>query len=102
MTPPRSEDFFSADFATARRRFRAAVAARGGRLDTLDIPGRGPHGEELGIDIGWFGASKPRRVFVHCSGLHGVEGYAGSAIQLQWLAESMPASAANAAIAIVH
>src|SRR4051812_33292522 len=102
MTPNRPEDFFSADFPMARRRFRQAVTARGGRLDTLAIPERGPHGEELGIDIGWFGAAEPRRVLVHSSGVHGIEGYAGSAIQLQWLAEGLPALPSDVAIVIVH
>ncbi|MDB5809073.1 MAG: hypothetical protein JWN94_1195 [Betaproteobacteria bacterium] len=102
MTPNRLEEFFSADFPMARRRFSQAVAARGGRLDRLNIPGRGPCGEELGIDIGWFGAAEPRRVLVHSSGLHGIEGYAGSAIQLQWLAEGLPGLAPDAAIVIAH
>jgi hypothetical protein len=93
---------FSPDFVTARRRFREAVAAQHGRLDVLKLDGEGPGGEELTIDIGWFGAPHPRRVLVHSSGLHGVEGYAGSAIQLQWLTEGMPALPADAAIAIVH
>jgi len=36
----------------------------------------------LTIDVGWFGAAKPKNVLLHCSGTHGIEGYAGSAIQL--------------------
>jgi hypothetical protein len=41
---------FSPDFTTAQRRFRAAVAARQGRLDVLKLAARGPRGEELTID----------------------------------------------------
>jgi hypothetical protein len=98
----RSSAWFSPDFATARARFCSAVAARNGRLDTLALAQNGPHGEDLGIDIGWFGASQPRRVFVHSSGLHGVEGFAGSAIQLQWLELGMPALGAADAVVLVH
>ena len=41
-------------------------------------------------------------MLVHSSGLHGVEGFAGSAIQLQWLMEGIPALPGDAAIAVVH
>ncbi|HEV7823156.1 MAG TPA: DUF2817 domain-containing protein [Burkholderiales bacterium] len=98
----RPSDFFSPDFPTARAHFREAVAARNGRLDTLPLAENGPHGEDLGIDVGWFGASQPRRVLVHSSGLHGVEGYAGSAIQLQWLERGMPAPGEGDAIVLAH
>jgi hypothetical protein len=94
--------YFSPDFATARNRFRAAVAEHHGRLDVLELEIAGPAGESLTIDIGWFGAPRPNRVLVHSSGLHGVEGYAGSAIQLQWLAQGIAALPGDAAIAIVH
>jgi hypothetical protein len=98
----RTTDYFSPDYQTARRRFRDAVGLRGGRLDTLKLAGRGPHDEDLTIDIGWFGAAMPRRLLVHSSGVHGVEGFAGSAIQLQWLAENIPTLASDSAIALVH
>jgi hypothetical protein len=98
----RSSRYFSPDFSTARQRFREAVAARGGRLDSLRLAARGPRGEDLGIDIGWFGAADPRRVCVHSSGLHGVEGFAGSAIQLQWLEQDAPALRAGDAIVLAH
>jgi Protein of unknown function (DUF2817) len=94
--------YFSPDFATARGRFREAVAAQHGRLDSLKLSGAAPAGEDLTIDVGWFGAPNPTRALVHSSGLHGVEGYAGAAIQLQWLMEGIPALPNDAAIAIVH
>ena len=100
MSP--ANGFFSPDFATAQRRFRAAVAARAGRLDSLRVGGAGPAGEALSIDVGWFGAPAPQRVLVHSSGLHGVEGYAGAAIQLQWLADGIPALPDDAAIVLAH
>ena len=78
------------------------MAARQGRLDVLKLAARGPQGEELSIDVGWFGAAAPLRVLIHSSGLHGVEGFAGSAIQLRCLDEIMPALPDDAAIVIVH
>jgi hypothetical protein len=89
-------------YVEARTRFREAAGAAGAELITLELDARGPDGEGLAVDIAWFGASHPKRVFVHSSGTHGVEGFAGSAIQLQWLSEGIPAVPAGAAIAIVH
>lgn len=97
-----STRYFSPDYATARNRFRAAIAAQNGRLDVLKLQDTGPGGEELTIDVGWFGAAHPERALVHSCGLHGVEGFAGSAIQLQWLEEGIAAPPDDAAIAIVH
>jgi hypothetical protein len=93
---------FPPDFATAQARFREAIAACGGRLDSLQLTAKGSRGETLAIDIGWFGATNPRRVLVHSSGLHGVEGFAGSAIQLQYLDKGIPQLPDDAAIVIVH
>ena len=51
-----SGKYFSPDYVTARNRFRAAVGRAGGRLTSLELTARGPAGEDLTIDIGWFGA----------------------------------------------
>jgi len=96
-----THDYFSPDFATARRRFRAAVAAAGGELHSLP---QGPESSEenlLRTDIAWFGARHPRRALVHVCGIHGVEGFAGSAVQLALL-DKFPALPADAALILVH
>jgi hypothetical protein len=97
-----ADRWFAPDYTTARRRFREAVAKHRGRLDSLTLTPKGPTGEELAIDIGWFGSPRPRHAFVHSSGLHGVEGFPGSAIQLCWLEEPLPALPPDAAIVLVH
>ena len=99
--PGRSEKFFSPDYFTARSHFREMAAGAGGRLETIRLDAKGPNGEDLGIDIAWFGAPNPRRVLLHSSGLHGVEGFAGSAIQLQLL-KNLPALPEDAALIVVH
>jgi hypothetical protein len=81
--------FFSTDYNGAQLRFREAAERGGARLSTLDLDAKGPTGEDLTIDIAWFGAEQPRQVLLHSSGLHGVEAFAGSAIQLQWLAKGI-------------
>jgi hypothetical protein len=95
-------DFFPPDYFTARARFRTAVLAQNGQIDSILLDAKSPVGKDLTIDIGWFGASAPKRAFIHSSGLHGVEGFAGSAIQSQWLEEGIPEPAPDCAIAIVH
>ena len=62
---------------------------------------RGPSGGSLSIDIGWFGSATPRDALLHSTGIHGVEGFAGSAIQLQLL-ERFPALQNETALILVH
>ena len=96
-----AENYLSSDYFAARSRFRQKVEKAGGQLKALKLDVKGPCGEDLTIDIAWFGPEQPRRVLLHSSGLHGVEGFAGSAIQLQFL-HSMPAIPDDAAIILVH
>src|ERR1051326_2712065 len=93
--------YFSPDYFSARDRFRRAAAQAGATTHALPLSAKGPQGESLVTDIAWFGAASPRRVLVHSSGLHGVEGFAGSAIQLQLL-DNVPVPPADTAIVVVH
>lgn len=92
---------FSETWAIARRRFRDAALRAGARIDTLTLDAVGPDGDVLAIDLAWLGASIPTRVLIHVSGVHGVEGFAGSAIQIQALEEG-PAPAPDSALVFVH
>ena len=94
-------DFFSPDYFTARARFCSGVLGNGGQIESIVLDAKGPHGEDLSIDIGWFGSAQPKRAIVHSSGLHGVEGFAGSAIQLQWL-EEFCVPPGDGAVLMVH
>jgi len=96
------KNHFSAGYGDAQRRFREGVARKGGRLDSLELTVKGPANEALTIDIGWFGDVHAERVLVHSSGIHGVEAFAGSAIQLQFLAGEIPALQTGEAIVLVH
>ncbi|HEX9627815.1 MAG TPA: DUF2817 domain-containing protein [Acidiferrobacterales bacterium] len=98
---PRDLDFFSDDYREARQRLRAALTAAGASHEALIIDARGPQGEDLGIDIAWLGDPAARRVVLHSSGLHGVEGFAGSAIQLKVLADP-PAFGRGTALVLAH
>ncbi len=68
---------FSPDYPTARARFRSAASARGFRLETHPIA----EDEDLTVDVAIGGDENPSRLVVVSSGLHGVEGFLGSAIQ---------------------
>ena len=93
--------YFSPDYATARERFHRAAQAAGARIESLALSARGPAGEPLAIDIAWLGATDASRVLLHASGIHGVEAYAGSAVQLALLDEP-PTLSARDALALVH
>ena len=94
--------YFSPDYSTARSRFREGAQKAGGRLTSMELDAKGPAGEDLTIDIAWFGAKQPREVLLHSSGLHGVEAFAGSAIQLQLLDQGLPVIPEDSALVLVH
>ncbi len=93
--------YFSEDYTTARRRFLDAANTLGASIHTLQLPSRTPDNEPLSIDIAWVGTSTPSRALIHTSGLHGVEGFAGSAIQLALLNQSLSVPS-DGAIVLVH
>ncbi len=78
---------FSPDYATARRRIREAASRLGCQLGAHPVPGRGPGGEDLTIDVVITPGSSLGRTLVVSSGIHGVEGFFGSAVQLGLLEE---------------
>jgi Protein of unknown function (DUF2817) len=81
-------DAFSANYAQAREKFRAAAAAAGLALQAYVHPLAGRDGEELAIDVALAGAADARRMLIISSGCHGVEGYCGSGIQVQALRDA--------------
>lgn len=95
-------DSFSADYASARARFRDAAAAAGADLDAFAHPERGRQGEALAADVAWIGPRDAERVLVMISGTHGVEGFCGSGAQVDWLrrGEASRLSAGMAALLI--
>ena len=69
----------------ARERFLKAAAHLDARLEEFSLDARGPSGEELAIDVALIGDPAARATVVVSSGLHGIEGFFGSAIQLAWM-----------------
>ena len=76
---------FSPGYQMARERFLKAAAHLDARLEEFSLDARGPSGEELAIDVALIGDPASRATIVVSSGLHGIEGFFGSAIQLAWM-----------------
>jgi hypothetical protein len=92
---------FSADYDSARDKFRRAAAVAGAQLDQIILDARGPDEQELTIDIARLGEAGSKNVLLHMSGSHGIEGLAGSAIQIQIL-QSPPRFSAADSIVLIH
>jgi hypothetical protein len=72
-------------YGEARARFRRAAERAGAVLTGHRHPARGPEGEHLAVDIAVVGPDDATSCLWLVSGTHGVEGYAGSALQCHWL-----------------
>jgi len=72
---------FALTYDECRARFRRAAEAAGARFEAHAIEARGPEGQTLSLDVARVGRDPAARVLVVLSGTHGVEGFAGSAIQ---------------------
>jgi hypothetical protein len=82
-------DHFSPDYRVARERFLRAAERSGATVWTYPLEQRGPGGGELCVDVAYVGSRDPVALLAVSSGLHGVEGFAGSAIQHQLLAAQL-------------
>ena len=78
---------FHDTYEEARASFRKMATDVGGELSALTVM-HDEKGNPLTIDAAIFGTGN--KVLVLSSGLHGVEGFAGSAIQLQMLQQGLP------------
>jgi predicted deacylase len=103
---PLDTEVFPDGFAAARQRWLALLP--GLPLtghQAFSCPGAGPEGEALFTDSAWIGPEKADRVIVLIGGTHGIEGYAGSAIQidhLQMLSAGRIALPDNTALLVIH
>src|SRR5262249_49770953 len=96
--------YYSPDYFAARQRFLEVGNRLGLEQYALPIHAQSPNSEPLTIDITVAGASKPASAIVVSSGVHGVEGFFGSAVQVALLERyasnwQLPA---GAAIIFIH
>jgi hypothetical protein len=96
--------YFPDDYFAARERFAALARTSGANVGAYPLAARGPGSELLSIDTAYFGDPLPRRVLLVSSGIHGVEGFAGSAIQQRFMDElaDAPALTKGCGVLLVH
>ncbi len=95
--------YFSSSYEQARRKFLAAAVAAGLPTSEHLHPLRGRDGEALAIDVAIDGDPRADRRLLLSSGCHGVEGFAGSAVQAAALTdETLRAQARAAGVTLVH
>ena len=90
-------------YLECRAQFHHAAIGAGARLSGHHVDALGPHGEQLTIDVAVVGEPLARHVLMVWSGVHGVEGFAGSMLQrelLHRLTTSPPAR--GVAVVLVH
>jgi len=95
---------FSESYTEARQKFLAA--ADDARLTVESWPNsgaQGPGGEPLLTDVVRAGPTEAERIVVATSGVHGVEGFCGSACQIGFLGEGLwRALPSGTALLLVH
>lgn len=92
--------------ATTYQQARSDVLAAGesaqARLASFTHPRIGRGGEPLGIDVLTIGPEESDAVVLIVSGTHGVEGYAGSALQRWWLENRAASTTEGVRVVLVH
>jgi hypothetical protein len=76
---------FSQSYAQARQAFLASCAHRGLAVESHIHPLPGRDGEQLAIDVAFYGKPDAPNLLVISSGCHGVEGFCGSGVQVDRL-----------------
>ena len=95
-------EYFSHDYAQARSRFREAATQLGLVLESHAIGVNGPDGSELAFDVACSSGGDAAKVLVLSSGVHGVEGYFGSAVQLALLDHWNQSGLPNVKVLLLH
>ena len=97
---------WSKDYQSAKEKFNERIVLlknKGFSVEhtQLDIKEKGPNGDNLYIDALWIGKSDSNKLYMSTSGIHGVEGFAGSAIQLSIL-DKLNSIPDKTALAFIH
>lgn len=96
-------DYFSAIYDAARSRFRRAVVSANGTLTRYLHPNAvGALAEELTIDVGHLGNPSSLKQLIMISGTHGLEGFAGSALQVAWLRQLKGTALDDVGVLLIH
>jgi hypothetical protein len=85
LDPTTAQSCYSHDYFESRERFREAARQTGATLHSHAMAAEGPNRERLWIDAAVFGPYDAPCALVLSSGMHGLEAFFGSAVQLAWL-----------------
>ena len=101
--PEASLAAFSPDYWAGREKFRDAARASGAFLEEYVNPAPAPAGRdgELTTDVAVLGSRDATRVLLVNSGTHGVEAFAGSAVEIGFLSGA-PVLPADVRVVLVH
>jgi hypothetical protein len=80
---------FPSSYEEARLNFLEASRDAGAVVESYECPQKGPAGEALFTDVSLLGPSDAKAFLLLISGTHGVEGFAGSALQTGLLREGI-------------
>ena len=98
-----AQECFVSNYAEARDLFRRTCKQAGVEVDIRPHPLTGPDGGDLSTDVAWFGPKDARKVMLLMSSTHGVEGFCGSACQIDWIRECGAAGLApDTAVIAIH
>jgi hypothetical protein len=93
---------FPKDYWKARAAFRESATNASAALSALEM-GADVGPGNLTIDVAFLPGSQPEHVLLHISGTHGVEGFAGSAIQAKFLQDvAAGATKPGPSVLLVH
>lgn len=96
-------EYFTSTYEEARLSFLEASRSAGAVIESYENPHKGPNGEGLFTDVSLLGPRDAKSFLLLISGTHGVEGFAGSAIQTGLLREGIVDHLSdNAAVLMVH
>jgi predicted deacylase len=100
-------DRFPLTYDECRERFRWSCIGAGLTWTAHPITARGPHGQELTIDVTSYGATAPERALVILTGVHGDEGFSSSTLLCdaieRWVADGTDSQLAHdVAVLMVH
>ena len=93
------KNYFSQDYFEARKLFLSLSNKH--TLTIYSLPIKNSETKNLYIDIVWVGSKKPKNLLIHTSGIHGVEGFAGSAVQC-CLLDNLPKIDNKTAVVFIH
>lgn len=88
MLDDAAERLFARQYVTARQKLVDQAERMGLEVESMAITPLGPQEEALTTDVVWVGPADASRLILHTSGVHGVEGFPGSAAAL-WILEGL-------------